>query len=37
VPPYTPLRNIAAADLGIALRPWRVALEEYMKRLGARS
>ena len=30
VPPYTPLRNAAAAALGIRLRPWREALEEYL-------
>ena len=30
VPPYTPLRNIAAAALGIRLRPWQEALEEYI-------
>jgi dTDP-4-dehydrorhamnose reductase len=30
VPPYTPLRNIAAADLGITFRPWEAALEEYL-------
>ncbi|MEN9937507.1 MAG: hypothetical protein RLZZ387_4086 [Chloroflexota bacterium] len=30
VPPHTPLRNIAAADLGITLRPWQDALEEYL-------
>lgn len=31
VPPYTPLRNIAAADLGLELRPWQAALEEYLR------
>src|SRR5215212_3436090 len=31
VPPHTPLRNIAAAALGIRLRPWQAALEEYMR------
>ncbi|HWQ15860.1 MAG TPA: dTDP-4-dehydrorhamnose reductase [Roseiflexaceae bacterium] len=31
VPPYTPLRNIAAADLGITFRPWQAALEEYLR------
>jgi len=31
VPRYTPLRNLAAATLGIRLRPWQEALEEYMK------
>jgi dTDP-4-dehydrorhamnose reductase len=30
VPPYTPLHNLAAADLGIALRPWQAALAEYV-------
>lgn len=30
VPPRTPLRNLAAADLGITLRPWQAALEEYL-------
>ncbi len=30
VPPYTPLRNIAAAALGIQLRPWQDALAEYV-------
>ncbi len=33
VPPYTPLRNIAAADLGIVLRPWEEALADYLDRL----
>jgi len=31
VPPYTPLRNTAAAALGIQLRPWQEALAEYLK------
>ena len=31
VPPYTPLHNIAAADLGIRLRDWQVALSDMMK------
>jgi dTDP-4-dehydrorhamnose reductase len=31
VPPYTPLRNTAAAALGIRLRPWQEALAEYLK------
>jgi dTDP-4-dehydrorhamnose reductase len=35
VPLHTPLRNIAAADLGIVLRPWEAALEEYIERLVA--
>lgn len=30
VPPYTPLRNSAAAALGITLRPWHDALRAYM-------
>jgi dTDP-4-dehydrorhamnose reductase len=34
VPPYTPLRNVAAAALGIQLRPWHQALEEYVARLN---
>jgi dTDP-4-dehydrorhamnose reductase len=36
VPPYTPLRNSAAAALGIRLRPWQAALAEYIERLEAR-
>src|SRR5262245_17568282 len=31
VPPYTPLRNLAAAALGIRLRPWQAALAEYIR------
>jgi len=31
VPAYTPLRNIAAAALGVQLRPWQEALAEYMQ------
>ncbi|MCS6802701.1 MAG: dTDP-4-dehydrorhamnose reductase [Chloroflexota bacterium] len=30
VPPYTPLRNVAGAALGIRLRPWREALAVYL-------
>ena len=30
VPPYTPLHNLAAAALGIELRPWQDALADYM-------
>lgn len=30
VPAYTPLYNIAAADLGISLRPWQEALMEML-------
>lgn len=33
VPPYTPLRNVAAAALGIRLRPWEEALAEYVRAL----
>jgi dTDP-4-dehydrorhamnose reductase len=33
VPPYTPLRNIAAAALGLRLRPWEAALAEYVETL----
>jgi dTDP-4-dehydrorhamnose reductase len=32
VPPYTPLRNLAAATLGIRLRPWQDALQSYLTR-----
>ncbi len=35
VPPHTPLRNIAAADLGIVLRPWQDALAAYLERTSA--
>jgi len=31
VPPYTPLRNLAAAALGVRLRPWQAALAEYVQ------
>jgi dTDP-4-dehydrorhamnose reductase len=34
VPPYTPLRNVAAAALGIRLRPWQQALAEYLETLS---
>jgi dTDP-4-dehydrorhamnose reductase len=34
VPPYTPLRNIAAAALGVQLRPWQAALAEYVGRIS---
>lgn len=34
VPPYTPLRNVAAADLNIRLRPWEEALAEYVGTLN---
>lgn len=33
VPLHTPLRNVAAAALGIRLRPWQEALEEYVSRI----
>ncbi len=33
-PPYSPLANIAGADLGIALRPWQEALEAYLATLA---
>ena len=33
VPPYTPLRNVAAAALGIRLRPWQAALAEYIAKI----
>ena len=32
VPPYTALRNLAAATLGIRLRPWQDALQSYLIR-----
>jgi dTDP-4-dehydrorhamnose reductase len=32
-PPYTPLRNVAAAALGIRLRPWQEALADYLQSL----
>ena len=34
VPPYTPLHNLAAAALGIRLRPWQEALAEYLEAGG---
>ena len=33
VPPATALHNIAAADLGVVLRPWQDALSEYIATL----
>ncbi|HEU5087745.1 MAG TPA: dTDP-4-dehydrorhamnose reductase, partial [Roseiflexaceae bacterium] len=33
VPPYTALRNIAAADLGITLRPWQEAVAAFVATL----
>ncbi|HEU4329205.1 MAG TPA: dTDP-4-dehydrorhamnose reductase [Roseiflexaceae bacterium] len=34
VPPHTPLHNIAAAALGVSLRPWQAALEEFLREAG---
>ena len=34
VPPYTPLRNVAAAALGVRLRPWQEALADYLQSLS---
>ena len=34
VPPYTPLRNAAAAALGVRLRPWQEALADYLQSLS---
>jgi dTDP-4-dehydrorhamnose reductase len=34
VPPYTPLRNIAAADLGITLRSWQDAVAAYLQTIA---
>ena len=34
VPLYTPLRNVAAAALGIRLRPWQEALADYLQSLS---
>ena len=36
VPPCTPLCNVAAAALGIQLRPWQQALAEYIREQGDR-
>lgn len=33
-PPFSPLANLAGADLGISLRPWQEALAAYMATLG---
>jgi len=33
-PPYTPLANLAGADLGITLRPWHDALAAYLATLA---
>ncbi len=33
VPPYTPLKNLAAGALGIRLRTWQDALAEYVRTL----
>jgi len=37
VPPYTPLRNVAAAALGVRLRHWQDALKEYVARLNVQT
>ena len=34
VPPFTPLRNLCGAALGITLRPWPEALEAYLAEEG---
>ncbi len=34
VPKYVEMRNFAAAELGIRMRPWREALQDYMARAG---
>ena len=34
VPPYTPLRNTAAAALGIRLRPWQEAVADFLEVTG---
>lgn len=33
-PPYTPLANLAATDLGVTLRPWQDALAAYLATLA---
>jgi dTDP-4-dehydrorhamnose reductase len=33
-PAFTPLANVAAADLGITLRPWEAALAEFLEQSG---
>jgi dTDP-4-dehydrorhamnose reductase len=33
-PPYTPLANLAGADLGVVLRPWQEALAAYLATLA---
>jgi dTDP-4-dehydrorhamnose reductase len=33
-PPYTPLANLAGADLGVTLRPWQEALAAYLASLA---
>jgi hypothetical protein len=30
-PPFAPMINTAAAALGITLRPWEAALEEFLR------
>jgi dTDP-4-dehydrorhamnose reductase len=34
VPKHVALRNFAAAELGITMRPWREALRDYMEQEG---
>ena len=34
VPPYSPLDNVAAAALGIRLRPWQEAVRQYIEQLN---
>ncbi len=34
-PAFAPLRNFAAAELGVRLPPWRDALERYLAQVGA--
>jgi dTDP-4-dehydrorhamnose reductase len=34
VPPYTPLRNLAAAHLGIKFRTWQEAVADYLTRIA---
>lgn len=33
-PPYTPLANLAGADIGITFRPWEAAVAAYLEQLG---
>jgi dTDP-4-dehydrorhamnose reductase len=36
-PPFTPLANVAGADLGISLRPWEEALRAYLEEPAAQT